>query len=467
MKADTYTPSTLWDNGNVDGNWDLDSGWTSGQEPDETDLVAINNGRIVTITQPGEVADVLRLASTPTSRGTLRVLSGDLMFRLGRVGDEGIGVVNQLGGSVTSTNQLWIGARGPGYDAAGQGTYNLTGGSLTVLGTSNTAFRIGRAGGTGVLNHSGGILSTADQLNIAAIPAADGHPSRGSYIISGNAVLNVGSTLLNDATGDDPGEALFEIRGSQVSISMLSYGHRPDGTLRFVADAFGVSPIHVLNAPVGVEIEDGLLDIDLTALAGTPQSLVLIDNQTANPIKGQGGIGIGRFVNAPEGTLFGDYRLTYFYDSGDGVGNDLALLYEGLAGDFDGNSLVNADDIDLLADAIRSGSNDLQFDLNSDLQLSSLDLDYMIQEILNTLLGDTNLDQAVDLVDLSILASSFGGTSGWAGGNFNTDTLVDLIDLSTLAANFGQSPAVPEPGSALVMLWLAFGTRSGYRTFSS
>jgi hypothetical protein len=346
--ADTYLPTVTWDNSNVDGNWDLDSGWSTGVEPTNADKVAIDNGRIVTITQTGEVADELRLASTPTARGTLRILSGDLTFRLGEVGDEGIGVVNQLGGSVTSTNRLWIGSRGPGYDAVGQGTYNLSGGTLTVLGTSNTAMRIGRAGATGVLNHSGGVLNTADQLNIAAIPAADGLPSKGSYIISGNAVLNVGSTLLNDATGADPGEALFEIRGSQVTMNMLSYGHRPDATLRYVADANGVSPMHILNAPVGVEIEDGLIDFDLTALIGRPPVLQLIDNQTANPIKGQGGVGLGRFTNAPEGAIFGDYMLTYYYDSGDGVNNDLALILIALDGDLDSDGFVGITDLNIV-----------------------------------------------------------------------------------------------------------------------
>ena len=349
VQGDTYTPTVVWDNSNVDGNWDLDTGWSTGSEPTATDLVAINNGRIVTITESGEVADSLRLASTPTDRGTLRILSGDLTFRLGRIGDEGIGVMNQLGGNVTATTRLWIGARGPGYDAAGQGTYNLSGGTLTVLGTADTSFRIGRAGATGLLNHTGGTLVTADQLNIAAKPAADGLPSKGSYIISGNAVLNVGSTLLNDATGpDDEGEALFEIRGSQVTMTMLSYGHRPDATLRYVADANGVSPMHIINAPVGVEIEDGLLDINLDALVGRPEVLVLIDNQTANDIKGQGGIGLGRFTNAPEGTMFGDYMLTYYYDSGDGIQNDLALILTSLEGDLDGDGFVGLDDLDIV-----------------------------------------------------------------------------------------------------------------------
>ncbi|MEQ9459989.1 MAG: hypothetical protein RIG82_03420, partial [Phycisphaeraceae bacterium] len=45
--ADTYTPTVLWDNGGVDGNYSS-SGWDVG-EPGSGDLAAINNGATVTI----------------------------------------------------------------------------------------------------------------------------------------------------------------------------------------------------------------------------------------------------------------------------------------------------------------------------------------------------------------------------------------------------------------------------------
>jgi hypothetical protein len=126
---------------------------------------------------------------------------------------------------------------------------------------------------------------------------------------------------------------------------------------------------------------------------------------------------------------------------------------DALPGDFDGDSDVDADDIDLLAAAIAAGSTDTLFDLDGSSVIDQGDLDEMILNVIGTAFGDANLDLAVDLIDLSALASSFGQTSGWAGGNFNTDTTVDLIDLSLLASNFGAGTVVlPEPSSMALLV---------------
>ena len=53
--------------------------------------------------------------------------------------------------------------------------------------------------------------------------------------------------------------------------------------------------------------------------------------------------------------------------------------------------------------------------------------------------GDANLDGAVDVGDLGILAANYGKTSGatWSQGDFNGDGAVDVGDLGILAANYG------------------------------
>lgn len=56
-----------------------------------------------------------------------------------------------------------------------------------------------------------------------------------------------------------------------------------------------------------------------------------------------------------------------------------------------------------------------------------------------TLAGDANCDGAVNITDLSILATNYGSSGAiWAKGDFNADTFVNLTDLSILAANWGQ-----------------------------
>ncbi len=56
--------------------------------------------------------------------------------------------------------------------------------------------------------------------------------------------------------------------------------------------------------------------------------------------------------------------------------------------------------------------------------------------------GDANGDNAVTLVDFSILASSYGRSAGGAGyddrADFNEDQAVTLLDFSLLASNYGQ-----------------------------
>ncbi|WP_428388020.1 hypothetical protein [Mucisphaera sp.] len=140
---------------------------------------------------------------------------------------------------------------------------------------------------------------------------------------------------------------------------------------------------------------------------------------------------------------------------------DLDTGNNGIEGDYDGSGTLDAADIDLLAAAIRGASSDLTFDTDGSGTIDADDLTEWVTVLAGTFFGDANLDAAVDLIDLSALATNFGNTAGWAGGNFNTDTTVDLIDLSLLATNFGSTAAIPEPAaiSLLALGTLALGRR--------
>ena len=72
------------------------------------------------------------------------------------------------------------------------------------------------------------------------------------------------------------------------------------------------------------------------------------------------------------------------------------------------------------------------------------------------LLGDTNLDNQVDLSDLSTVLNNFGQPSlSWTAGNFDYAPTIDLTDLSDVLNNFGANrrrprqpplhPDTPEP----------------------
>lgn len=112
--------------------------------------------------------------------------------------------------------------------------------------------------------------------------------------------------------------------------------------------------------------------------------------------------------------------------------NELIMVDQGYDLDANGDSVVNANDIDYLFASGQAG-----------------EVATWLSEF-GTLSGDANLDKSVDLLDLSALASNFNDAGGWADGNFNGDSGVDLLDLSILATNFGTS-SVPEPASAAML----------------
>jgi hypothetical protein len=143
-------------------------------------------------------------------------------------------------------------------------------------------------------------------------------------------------------------------------------------------------------------------------------------------------------------------------------------------GDFNGDSLVNALDIDLLARAAHNEPTNQFYDLNGDdrvtFSMSSTgaivsDSDVLIRTILRTQYGDSNLDGTVYLGDLIAFGTHFrqAGQFGWAQGNFNgsqelgttASPQVFLADLNALATHwrFGigtssaSSAALPDPSS--------------------
>jgi hypothetical protein len=145
---------------------------------------------------------------------------------------------------------------------------------------------------------------------------------------------------------------------------------------------------------------------------------------------------------------------------------DFTVLTPPTPGDFNDDDLINAADIDILADAIAAGSTDSQFDVNNDSFVDELDLIHHIATLVGrtdggtgTYRGDFNLDGYVDGTDLAVLKAGFGLTGlGYASGNANADEYVDGTDLSIFKATFGFSgtpdptgatnpPAVPEPAT--------------------
>ncbi|WP_428388607.1 dockerin type I domain-containing protein [Mucisphaera sp.] len=124
------------------------------------------------------------------------------------------------------------------------------------------------------------------------------------------------------------------------------------------------------------------------------------------------------------------------------------------------------DDINQLAADLRNQTTTPTQDYNNSGTVTFDDYTYLIQTLIGTVPGDTNLDFTVDLIDLSNLATHFNLTPGalWQQGDTNADGTVDLIDLSNLATHFGTNlNQVPEPIATSLLITLALMSRRACR----
>ena len=107
-----------------------------------------------------------------------------------------------------------------------------------------------------------------------------------------------------------------------------------------------------------------------------------------------------------------------------------ASFANGVLGDFTGDGLVDAQDIDVLYDRLRRGTPASQFDLSGNLSVGSEDAEYLVTNVLGTQFGDANLDGFVDGSDFNRWnAHKFSACGGsWGDGEFTGDGVVDASD---------------------------------------
>ena len=181
------------------------------------------------------------------------------------------------------------------------------------------------------------------------------------------------------------------------------------------------------------------------------------------------------------------------YDSNSGNDRSAGIVIgPGVApvviGDLDGDGDIDADDIDLMGDYIRTGiaPTTANYDLSddgatggTDGSVTILDLDYLVRylvetsavdgdgnPIFGTQYGDFNLDGEIELGDLTRLGTYYGVGSMWAEGNANPhlDEDIELGDLTILGTYYGASnggvDAIPEPAT---MSLLALGGLAALR----
>ncbi|MCA9198780.1 MAG: pentapeptide repeat-containing protein [Planctomycetales bacterium] len=142
------------------------------------------------------------------------------------------------------------------------------------------------------------------------------------------------------------------------------------------------------------------------------------------------------------------------------TGSQWNLVYsiDHILGDLDGDQLLTLADIQMLIDAILGGQNPGAFDLNQDQVVGASDLQFWVEHVVGSYVGDANLDGQFNSNDLVLVFQSSEyedqiiGNSTWAEGDWNGDgdfTSADFV-AAFQGGGYEQGPrngllSVPEP----------------------
>ncbi len=152
-------------------------------------------------------------------------------------------------------------------------------------------------------------------------------------------------------------------------------------------------------------------------------------------------IGAGFSLNRIAPVFYGSAATSW---TGGGGSPGFVAFTQGVAGDFTGDGLVGATDIDTLYDAVHANRAVSYLDLDDSGTVDAVDVTVLVQDILGTFMADANLDGRVDAVDLNQIGLHWrtAGGAGWATGDFNGDGRVTAGDLNILGLNWRNGVAV-------------------------
>jgi hypothetical protein len=407
------------------------------------------------------------------------------------------GTNSYLGGTIIMGGNLQLGSAGalPSGSALTISALDLPAGVLDLNGNNANVSNITVL--TGSQTASTG--ATAQIINTSAVAATstltyagtNANPSSFSGNIVDNSGASGGTTALTVASGS------LALSGSNTYAGTTTINPSATLDLSFVMPAN--SHVPTISLPTGGNVvNNGSLVVDSTAInagnitgsgkttvntgmalsaIGLSQAGGLLNNGsvtvltggTVGPISGNGTLTIGGTLKLAAssgastqdvvtintgGTL--DINNNHFFinyadgGQGDPIASITTLLQSGYAGGtWTGTGITSS------AAQTNSGSYGIGYadsaDPGNPAGLSSGQI-----EIKYTLLGDANLDGAVNGSDFAIMASNFNkadqaGFSGWDEGDFNYDGSVNGADFASLASNFnkGASQSSVADASAL------------------
>jgi hypothetical protein len=222
--------------------------------------------------------------------------------------------------------------------------------------------------------------------------------------------------------------------------------------------------------------DEGFVEL-LASLQRDPRMGELYD-YLAERWQALGGSTIVFFNNLDNWDIHGFWGLREDFYQTDSVKYDAVQRYLGefpggydattgqLVGDFNGNAMLDAEDMDLLSAAVRSDIHDPVYDLDQDGQLSHVDRQHWLRQLKRSALGDSNLDHSVDSADLLLVFQAgeyedgIPQNSTWAtgdsdgNGDFDTGDLVAVLQdgLYEQGPLMPSPPQVPEPSGLMLAL---------------
>jgi len=233
MACNVSAVDVNWDDTGADHLWSTASNWVGDSVPDDTECAIVNYvaaGEGPTI-QTGISAHVDQLIVGSSGQDTAEVtmtggtLAVDIPLIVGH-NKTNVGVFNLSGGAVTVTNEIWMGR-------AGDGTLNMTGGTLTA---SNNALHIPQyTYGTGHIQLDGGTITVKDFYIENSGGTGTMDITNGTLIVDGDETTKIQGYYDNDKLtifGGDA-DAVFNIdynvtnAGKTTVWADHSYAYKP------------------------------------------------------------------------------------------------------------------------------------------------------------------------------------------------------------------------------------------------